>query len=124
MDMEYVGLVEVDPCFSRDEVNWIVEANATGWIVSRDGRVLGPRPGVDLEMCVQGLRDLVALGRGEHRFDGAVAVYDAEGGALVLLTVANGKVSRRTLRSRPAPPIGSNVIDLASRRRRTRSRAI
>jgi hypothetical protein len=124
MSMEYVGLVEVDPCFSREEVNWIVEANPTGWIVSRDGRVLGPHPGIELEACVQGLRDLIALGRGEHTFEGAVAVYDSECGSLVLLTVSNGKVSRRTLRSRPAPPTGSNVIDLASRRGRTRSRAI
>jgi hypothetical protein len=123
MSMEYVGVVEVDPCFSRDEVNWMAEGNATGWTVSRDGRILGPHPTIDLDACLQGLRDLVSLGRGEHTFEGAVAAYDTECGSLFVVTVRNGKVSRRTLRSRPEPPTGSNVIDLASRRRAT-SRAI
>jgi hypothetical protein len=123
MSMEYVGVIEVEPRLSRDEVYWMADGNATGWMVSRDGRVLRPRPGIDLEVGLHSLRDLVCTERGSHRFEGAVAAYDSQSGTLVLITVGNGRVSRRTVRSRPARSTGSNVIDLASRRRTT-SRAI
>lgn len=74
----------------------------------------------------------------DHRLDGTVAYYDADTKDLFAIKVTNNRVSRRTLQADPAAypvdlppaqtgtssrrssaPLPDNVIDLATRRRRT-----
>jgi hypothetical protein len=111
--MEIAGAIEVDPPLLGAEQETMSRA---GWTASSDGRALQPRDGVSLAIAVQLLRQLARTHEGVRRYDGVVAVYDADSGGLVVITADDGRVSRRTVR-RPPVRERSNVIDLATHRR-------
>ena len=113
MSTEYAGAVDVEPPYRAGDQGWV---GATGWVLSRDGRTLRPRPEAHLDACVRRLRELVALDDGVRAFDGVVAAYDDRTRELVTVTVRDGRVTRRTVR-KPRLRRRSNVIDLAARRR-------
>ena len=117
--MEIVGAIEVEPPVRGTEHERMVGA---GWSPSSDGHDIRPRDDVSLATAVRTLRGLVAEDEGERTYTGVVAAYDARIRELVTITVARGRVSRRTVRRAPVRE-RSNVIDLASHRRRI-SRAI
>jgi hypothetical protein len=112
--MEYAGAVEVQPPFRADESEWLVQAD---WTASHGGRMIRPRGDAELDDCVQGLRDLVALDLGSRTYDGVVAAYDEQTRRLVVVSTRSGRVSRRTLRKPKDVVTRDNVIDLASHRR-------
>jgi hypothetical protein len=111
--MEYAGAVEVDPPFRAGELACV---RGAGWTPSRDGQSIRPRPDLDLETCLRGLRELISLDRDERAYAGVVAAYDPVSRELTTVTVRDGRATRRGLR-RPTLRARSNVIDLATRRR-------
>jgi len=58
----------------------------------------------------------VTLDAGERTYLGVVAAYDPDTGAMVAVSVRDGRVSRRVIGKPRARP-ESNVIDLATHRR-------
>jgi hypothetical protein len=114
--IEYVGAIDLDPPLAAPDVCWLADGSATGWLASRDGSRIRPRRGTPLAICVQGVRDMVALDDGVREYDGVVAVYDDRSGELFTITARDGRVRRRTVR-RPRVRERSNVVDLATRRR-------
>jgi hypothetical protein len=120
MSIEYAGAVEVAPRLPIHEQTWV---RAAGWTPSRDGRTIRPRGDLRLEVAVHALRDLVAIDQGRRTYTGVVAAYDVRSRELVTITVRDGRVRRRTLHSPDRITPRSNVIDLATHRRRI-SRAI
>ena len=108
--MEYAGAVDVEPPYGVDG------HPPLPWTLSRDGSELRPHPQAGLDVVVDALRDLVKEERGRRRFAGVVAAYDDETGALVTVSAAAGRVTRRTVRSGRLRT-RSNVIDLATHRR-------
>jgi hypothetical protein len=117
--MEIAGSIGVQPPFRAMEQEWVFGA---GWSPSSSGWDIRPRDDVSLDAAVRTLREMVAEEDGRS-YEGVVAAYDPETGGLVVVTVRDGRVSRRTVR-RPRLRTGSNVIDLATHRRRRISRAI
>lgn len=115
--MEIAGAIEVAPPFRGMEQERVFGA---GWSPSPSGSYLRPRDDVSLDAAVRSLRDLVE--EGGRTYDGVVAAYDPATRGLVVVSVCDGRVRRRTVR-RPPVREGSNVIDLATHRRRI-SRAI
>ena len=113
MAMEYAGAVEVEPAMRGGAQEW---ARSAGWAPSRDGRTIRPREDVALEAAVGSLREMVGLEDGRRTYAGVLAAYDPESRDLVLVTVRDGRVTRRTAR-RPRVRERSNVIDLATHRR-------
>ncbi len=111
--MEYAGAVEVAPPFRAGAQDWV---RSSGWTPSRDGQTIRPRAEISLDDCVGSLRDLVAMDLGERSYAGVVAAYDTDSRELVMVSVREGRVTRRAL-SRPQMPTRSNVIDLDARRR-------
>lgn len=111
--MEYAGAVDADPPFRADQCGWLA---TVGWSAARDGRSIRPHRDAHVDEIMRTLRELVALDAGRRTYDGAVAAYDADTRRLVVVTVAGGRVSRRTLRE-PRSRRESNVVDLAVRRR-------
>jgi len=111
--MELAGSIKVDPPFVGMEQE---EVFGAGWSPSGDGRDIRPREEVSLAAAVRTLRELVAADEGRRVYVGVVAAYDPETRGLVVVTVRDGRVSRRTVR-RPPVRERSNVIDLASHRR-------
>src|SRR3954447_10321534 len=120
MSIEYAGAVEVAPRLPIHEQTW---ARTAGWTPSRDGRMIRPRADLRVEVAVHALRDLVALDRGRRTYEGVVAAYDVRSRELVTITVQDGRVRRRTVHAPTTIEPRSNVIDLATHRRRI-SRAI
>jgi hypothetical protein len=113
MNMEYAGAVEVEPPFLAAAQDWV---RGSGWTPSRGGETIRPRAEISLDDCVGSLRDLVALDIGRRSYAGVVAAYDASNRVMVTITVRDGRVTRRALRS-PHVPRRTNVIDLATHRR-------
>ncbi|HEX3296700.1 MAG TPA: hypothetical protein VHR85_07760 [Nocardioides sp.] len=113
MTMEYAGAVEIAPPFRAGAQDWV---RGSAWTPSRDGQTIRPRADVTLEDCVGSLRDLVTLDAGERTYLGVVAAYDPDTGAMVAVSVRDGRVSRRVIGKPRARP-ESNVIDLATHRR-------
>lgn len=111
--MEYAGAVEADPPFRPDQCGWLT---TTGWSVARGGRSLRPRHDARVEEIERTLRELVALDSGRRSYDGAVAAYDSETRELVVISVGEGRVRRRTVR-KPRVVESTNVVDLAVHRR-------
>ena len=93
------------------------------WAASRDGTRLRARGHAEVATALASLRLLVGSMERPSRFRGTVAAYDPDARELVALTVANGRVTQRTLRRSRSATGRSNVIDLAARRRSI-SRAI
>lgn len=119
MAIEYAGAVDVQPRLTTSDLTWIHDGSGrgAGWVLSRDGRRLRPRQGAQLAATVDWIRELVAMMRGVATLGGSVAAYDDETGELTLVTVRDGRVTRRRI-GRSAPVRRrSNVIDLATRRR-------
>jgi hypothetical protein len=112
MSMEYAGAVEVMPPLRAGAQDWV---RGTGWTPSRDGQTIRPRADIGLDDCVGTLRDLVSLDAGQRSYAGVVAAYDTDTRELVTITVRDGRVTRRVLRSSRVRP-RTNVIDLAARR--------
>jgi hypothetical protein len=110
--MEIAGAIEVEPPFRGMEQERVY---GVGWSPSPSGRDIRPRDDVSLDAAVRSLRALVAE-RDGRTYDGVVAAYDPTTRGFVVVTVSDGRVTRRTVRR---PPIrgGSNVIDLATHRR-------
>jgi hypothetical protein len=123
MAVSYAGAVDVEPRLSARDILWIRERSEGGWLSSRDGRRLHPRQGAELVATLGWLREFVAATREIATLAGAVAAYDEESGELTLLTVRDGRVTRRRLAKRELVRPRSNVIDLATHRRAL-SRAI
>jgi hypothetical protein len=111
--MEYAGAVEVDPPFRGGAQEW---ARGAGWKPSRDGRTIRPREDLALDGAVRSLREMVALEAGRRAYAGVLAAYDTDSRDLVLVSVRDGRVTRRTAR-RPQVRERTNVIDLATHRR-------
>jgi hypothetical protein len=129
MTTEFAGVIEIEPPLTRPEIAYVRRSGDGGvpesmpWTVSRDGTLLRARGPAPVETALASLRLLVGSMERPSRFRGTVAAYDPEARALVALTVANGRVTVRTLRGPRSVRGRSNVIDLATRRR-GRSRAI
>lgn len=132
MTTESAGAVDLDPPMSADEIGYVrrlasdADPRMMAWLPARDGTCLRPRPGAEVESCMESLRYLVATMERPGRFSGMVAIFDTGTRELVGITVANGRVTRRVLRKARPPRAtgpGSNVIELSSRRRTT-NRAI
>lgn len=124
---EFAGVIEIEPPLSGREVAYVRRLADGGrpesmpWAASRDGTVLRARGHAEIATVLASLRLLVGSMERPSRFRGTIAAYDPAARELVALTVANGRVTLRSLRrSRTGR---SNVVDLASRRR-TVSRAI
>ena len=129
MTTEFAGAIEIEPPLSGAEVACVRRladdqgAASMPWEPVRDGTSLRPHGAADLDAAVESLRLLVATMERPSRFRGTVAAYDARARDLFAITVANGRVTVRTLRRGGPATQRSNVIDLASHRR-TISRAI
>ena len=127
MTTEYAGAIEIEPPLSSGEIAYVRRLGNGGrpeampWAASRDGTRLRARGHAEVATALASLRLLVGTVERPARFRGTVAAYDPAGRELVALTVANGRVTIRSLRKRRGQR--SNVIDLAARRR-TVSRAI
>src|SRR3954447_1876337 len=117
--MELAGTIRVDPPLRGMEQERVFGA---GWSPSGDGRDIRPRDEVSIDVATRTLRELVAADAGVRHYDGVVAAFDPVTRGLVVVAVHDGRVSRRTVR-RPPVRERSNVIDLATHRRRI-SRAI
>lgn len=118
MSTEYAGAMDLDPPLDPEEASWIrdgVGPGHGGWIPTRDGSALRPRPEADPAELVAWLRDLVAAGRRE--VSGAVAAYDTDTRELVVITARGGRVTRRVVRRALRSAGRPNVIDLATHRR-------
>ena len=70
------------------------------WTASRDGALLRARGHADVATALASLRLLVGSMERPSRFRGTVAAYDPGPRELVALSVANGRVTMRTLRRR------------------------
>lgn len=117
MSMEYAGAMDLDPPLDAEGATWIrdgVGPGHGGWIPTRNGGSLSPRPEADPAELVDWLRALVAAK--QHDVSGALAAYDTETRELVVVTARAGRVTRRVVRKAPAPS-RSNVVDLTARRR-------
>jgi hypothetical protein len=111
--MEYAGAVEVEPPIRGGDQD---RARATGWAPSSDGRTIRPREEASWESAVRALREMVARDDGHRGYAGVLAAYDTDSRDLVILTVSDGRVTRRTAR-KPQVRRSTNVIDLATHRR-------
>jgi hypothetical protein len=111
--MEYAGAVEVEPPFRGGAQE---RARDVGWAPSRDGRTIRPADDARLEVAVRALRDMVSTDDGLRVYAGVLAAYDTDSRDLVIVTVRDGRVTRRTAR-RPEVRGRTNVIDLATHRR-------
>jgi hypothetical protein len=129
MTTEFAGAIEIEPPLSGAEVAYVRRLADGGgpesmpWAASRDGTVLRTRGHADVATALASLRLLVGSMHRPSRFRGTVAAYDRDARELVALTVAGGRVTVRALRKTRVGAPGSNVIDLATRRRSV-SRAI
>ena len=123
MTTEFAGAIEIEPPLSGAEVAYVRRLAEGGsresmpWAASRDGTLLRARGRAEVATAVASLRLLVGSVPRPGRFRGTVAAYDGDARELVTLTVTNGRVTLRSLRKPRARRTGSNVIDLASRRR-------
>ncbi len=128
MTTEFAGAIEIEPPLSAAEVGYVRRLADGGpesmaWVATRDGTRLRPKGRGDIAAALTSLRLLVGTMEQPRRFRGTVAAYDVRTRDLVAITVANGRVTLRTVRRSRAATQHSNVIDLATRRR-TISRAI
>lgn len=121
MGVEYAGAVEVDPPARADEYE---QLSTCGWSATRGGRMIRPLARMGLDECVEGLRDLVSVAGEGRTYDGVVAAYDDEKRELVIVTVRDGRVTRRTARKPRRVVRPDNVIDLATYRRAAASRFV
>jgi len=117
--MELAGSIKVDPPFVGMEQE---EVFGAGWSPSGDGRDIRPREEVSLAAAVRTLRELVAADEGRRVYDGVVAAYDPETRGLVVVTVRDGRVSRRTVRRPPPTWSRSSSSRRTPATRATRSR--
>ena len=128
MTTEFAGAIEIEPPLIAAEVGYIRRLADGGpesmaWVATRDGTRLRPKGRGDIAAALTSLRLLVGTMEQPRRVRGTVAAYDVRTRDLVAITVANGRVTLRTVRRSRGATQHSNVIDLATRRR-TISRAI
>jgi hypothetical protein len=116
--IEYVGVMDLDPPLDPELAAAVADsgrAASGGWLPTRDGSSMRPRPDADPDELVRWLRDFVAAGH--TAVVGVIAVFDTDTHQLVLVRARAGRVTRRTARPGSLPVARSNVIDLASHRR-------
>ena len=122
MTTEFAGAIEIEPPLSRPQVAYVRRLAQGGstesmpWTASRDGTLLRARGHAAVATALASLRLLVGSMERPSRFRGTVAAYDPGPRVLVALSVTNGRVTIRTLRTARAARRRSNVIDLATRR--------
>jgi len=123
MTTEFAGVIEIEPPLTRPEIAYVRRLGDGGgpesmpWAASRDGTLLRARGHAAVATALASLRLLVGSMESPSRFRGTVAAYDPEARELVAFSVANGRVTVRTLRKPRATIARANVIDLAAHRR-------
>ena len=131
MTIEFAGAVDVRPPLTTHEIAYVrrlaedIGGSPMAWDAAAGGSDLRPQEGADVDDCVESMRQLLLTMELTSRFRGMVAAYDSETRELTAITVSRGRVSRRRLFAPTGDKgrLGTNVVDLAARRRAV-SRAI